>query len=129
MSADTIAIIQHIEQRLRMATLHNDVALHQELLADTWRNTNANGTITTKPQLLQLLQSHPFAFVAIEDTDVHIQTYAQCAIVTGLSTRSRTGQDGNTMTQRVRFTRVYACLQERWQVVAAQATPTTIDER
>jgi ketosteroid isomerase-like protein len=123
MEADTLAIIRQLEQRLRAATLHNDIALHQELLADTWMNTNANGTITTKTQLLHLLQSQPFAFVAIEDADVHIRTYGQCAIVTGLSMRSRAGQDGNTITQQVRFTRVYACLEERWQVVAAQATP------
>lgn len=117
-------IIQDLEKQLREATLHNDVDLHNQLLADTWLNTNANGTITTKAQLLDLMQSHPFAFHSIEDEDVLIRSYPGVAVVTGRSTRRRENPDTTLFTQTVRFTRVYACLDNRWQVVVAQATPT-----
>ena len=42
MHQDLVAIIQELEQRLRAATLQNDIDLHQELFADTWLNTNAS---------------------------------------------------------------------------------------
>jgi hypothetical protein len=123
MEADTVVIIQSLEGRLRAATMQNDIEAHRELLADAWMNTNANGALTTKEQLLALLQSHPFAFLSIDDDDVMIRAYDGVAIVTGRSTRRRAGPDGGAITQSVRFTRVYAPVEGRWQVVAAQATP------
>jgi Domain of unknown function (DUF4440) len=123
MHSELVTIIRDLEQQLRAATLQNDIELHNQLLADTWMNTNANGTITTKPELLTLLQSHPFAFLAIDDEDVLIRGYNDVAIVTGRSTRRRASADTSIITQVVRFTRVYAYREHRWQVVSAQATP------
>jgi hypothetical protein len=123
MQSDLVTSIQALEQQLRAATMQNNIALHNQLLADTWVNTNANGTVTTKPQLLSLLQSHPFAFLCIDDEDVLIRGYNDVAIVTGRSTRRRARPDASIITQVVRFTRVYAYLENRWQIVAAQATP------
>ena len=120
---DVIARIQQFEEHLREATLTNDVALHQQLLADNWMNTNANGTVTTKLQLLQLLQSTPFNFTRIADEDVVIRVYRDAAIVTGRSLRERLAPNGSKIVQHVRFTRMYVHLDGRWQVVAAQATP------
>jgi ketosteroid isomerase-like protein/catechol 2,3-dioxygenase-like lactoylglutathione lyase family enzyme len=115
--------IQDLERQLRDATLRNDVAQHDQLLADTWMNTNANGSVTTKAQLLQLLREQPFTFVSIEEEDVAIQVYAGCAVVTGRSLRRRLGRDGREVTLTVRFTRVYASRDDRWQVISAHATP------
>jgi hypothetical protein len=123
MQHDLITIIHDLEQQLRTATMQNDIDLHNQLLADTWMNTNANGTTTTKPQLLALLQSHPFAFLSIDDEDVLIRCYDQVAIVTGRSTRRRANPDAGISSQVVRFTRVYIYLENRWQAVSAQATP------
>lgn len=123
MQHDLVAIIHDLEQQLRTATMQNDLDLHNQLLADTWVNTNANGTTTTKPQLLAILQSHPFAFLSIDDEDVLIRCYDQLAIVTGRSTRRRANPDASISSQVVRFTRVYSYLENRWQVVSAQATP------
>ena len=123
MPADVILIIQDLEQQLRAATLQNDRAQHKQLMADSWLNTNADGTVTTKPQLLALLETHPFAFRSIDDEDVLIRSYSGVAIVTGRSTRRRAGPDGTIISQTVRFTRVYAELEQGWQVVTAQATP------
>ena len=125
MQTDLVTIIQDLEQQLRAATMQNNIDLHNQLLAETWLNTNANGTITTKPQLLSLLQSHPFTFLSIDDEDVLIRGYNGVAIVTGRSRRQRAGSDSSSITQEVRFTRVYVYLENRWQVVSAQATPIT----
>ena len=55
MPSDAVTTIRDLEHQLRVATMQNDIDLHTRLLADTWPNTNANGTITTKAQLLALL--------------------------------------------------------------------------
>jgi len=123
MQGDLVTVIHELEQQLRSATMQNNIDLHDQLLAATWLNTNANGTITTKPQLLALLQSHPFAFLSIDDEDVLVRGYNDVAIVTGRSTRRRASSDTSITTQVVRFTRVYAYIENRWQVVSAQATP------
>ena len=123
MQGDLVTIIHQLEQQLRSATMQNNIELHDQLLAATWLNTNANGTITTKPQLLALLQSHPFAFLSIDDEDVLIRGYNDVAIVTGRSTRRRASSDTSIISQVVRFTRVYAYIENRWHVVSAQATP------
>ena len=123
MQGDLVTVIHELEQQLRSATMQNNIDLHDQLLAATWLNTNANGTITTKPQLLALLQSHPFAFLSIDDEDVLVRGYNDVAIVTGRSTRRRASSDTSITTQVVRFTRVYAYVENRWQVVSAQATP------
>jgi hypothetical protein len=123
MQGDLATIIHELEQQLRSATMQNNIDLHDQLLAATWMNTNANGTITTKPQLLALFQSHPFAFLSIDDEDILIRSYNDVVIVTGRSTRRRASSDTSIITQVVRFTRVYAYIENRWQVVSAQATP------
>jgi len=122
MQTEIEAVIQQLEADGRAATLHNDVAVHEHLLAEDWINTNTNGTITTKPQLLRLLETHPFTFVSIDDDDVVIRSYNHIAVVTGRSTRTRIGRDQAHITQRVRFTRVYIQRDGQWKVVGAQAT-------
>lgn len=116
-------LILQLEKEGREAALNNSVDLNDRLLADNWMNTNANGTVTTKAQLLTLLKSNPFKIQSIESDDVVVRVYGDGAVVTGQSTSTRLGQDDQVVTGRVRFTRVYAKIAGRWLVVAAQSTP------
>ena len=110
-----------LEERLRQATLRNDPDETDALLAGDWLNTNANGSMSTKAQLLALIDS--FNFVSIINEDVQVRVFPGLAIVTGRSTRQLRNNENMVTTNRVRFTRVYAELDGRWQVVASQATP------
>ncbi len=82
--------------------------LYDRLLADNWMNTNANGTVTTKEQLLTLLRTNPFKIQSIESDDVMLRIYGDSAVVTGRSTSTRVGPDNQVVTGQVRFTRVYS---------------------
>ena len=110
-----------LEERLRQATLRNDPNETDALLAGDWLNTNANGSMSTKAQLLALIDS--FNFVSIINEDVQVRVFSGLAIVTGRSTRQLRNNENMVTTNLVRFTRVYAELDGRWQVVASQATP------
>lgn len=113
--------IHELEDKLKAATLQNDVVVTDELLADDWLNINANGSITRKEQSLALMPD--FQFLSIENSDVEIRVYPNLAIVTGRSTRQLQGADDTVFTSHVLFTRVYAQINGRWQVVTSQATP------
>jgi hypothetical protein len=121
--AKTEEQILQLEKEGREAALKNDLEANDRLLADNWMNTNANGTVTTKAKLLELLKSNSFKIISIEDDDVLVRIYGNTAVVTGRATSKRLGQDNQLMIGQVRFTRVYAKQKGRWQVVAAQSTP------
>ena len=113
-------LIRQLEIRLQEATLKNDVETTNELLADNWLNINANGSITTKAQSLEIMPK--FQFVSITNEDVELRVYPGTVIVTGRSTRQLQGFDNKVITGQVLFTRVYAQPAGRWQVVTSQAT-------
>ena len=120
MAKDIKEIIQSLEARLKTATLENDVQTTDELLADDWLNINATGTATTKQQTLAIMLK--FRFNSIVNRDVTIRVYPGLAIVTGTSTRELEICSDTTRVSTVLFTRVYAQLGDRWQVVTSQAT-------
>lgn len=125
-ASEIIQLITQLEKEGREATLKNDPEASDRLLAEDWMNINANGTLTKKAELIQLLKTSPFKFLSVEDEDVMIRVYGFGAIVTGLSIRKRTGEGDSVLTQRVRFTRVYAKQKGEWKVVAAQSTQITL---
>jgi uncharacterized protein (TIGR02246 family) len=115
--------IRQLENENREATLKNDASVFERLLADDWLNTNANGTVTTKAQLMSLVKSGTFKISSLEYDDVMVRAYQDAAVVTGRSTSTRMGQDNKLITGQVRFTRVYITRDQGWQVVSAQSTP------
>lgn len=124
-SADVERQIMQVENESREATLKNDAETLDRLLADNWMNTNANGTVTTKAQLMALLKSSPFKIMSIENDEVLVRVYDDTAVVTGRSTSKRAGRDDQIVTGQVRFTRVWVKAKGSWRVVAAQSTPIT----
>ena len=114
--------IRKLEEVSREATLKNDAVVLDQLLADSWMNTNAIGT---KAQLMEILKTSPFNITSIENDDVKVRVYGDTAVVTGRSKSTRAARDNALVTGQVRFTRVYTKQSGRWQVVAAQSTPIT----
>lgn len=115
-------VILRLESEGREATLKNDIEANDRLLADNWVNVNPDGSITTKAKLLELLKAGSFKILSIENDEVLVRVYGDAAVVTGRSTSKRAGQGDDTVTRQVRFTRVYAKPQGRWQVVSAHNT-------
>jgi ketosteroid isomerase-like protein len=118
----TEQLILQLENEGREATLKNDLAANDRLLADNWINVNPDGSVTTKAKLLELLKAGSFKIMSIENDEVMMRVFGDAAVVTGRSTTKRAGDDGQTLTRQVRFTRVYARNHGRWQVVSAHNT-------
>jgi ketosteroid isomerase-like protein len=121
-TSKTEALILRLENEGRTATLNNDLAANDRLLADNWININPDGSVTTKAQLLKLLTAGSFKIMSIENDEVLIRIFGDAAVVTGRSTTKRAAVDGEIISRQVRFTRVYARNRGRWQVVSAHNT-------
>lgn len=119
---DTEKLIVRLEKEGREATLKNDLAANDRLLADNWININPDGSVTTKAQLLELLKAGSFKIASIENDEVLVRVYGKMAVVTGRSTTTRAGQGSEIISRQVRFTRVYDGSSGRWQVVSAHNT-------
>jgi len=115
-------VILRLENEGREATLKNDIAANDRLLADNWLNVNPDGSITTKAKLMELLKDGSFKINSIENDEVMVRVFGDTAVVNGRSTTKRAGQGGEVLTRQVRFTRVYARNKGRWQVVSAHNT-------
>lgn len=118
----TEKLILQLENEGREATLKNDLPATERLLASSWININPDGSITTKAQLVELLKAGSFKLNSIENDEVLVRVFDDAAVVTGRSTTKRTGQGGEILSRQVRFTRVYAKTDGRWQVVSAHNT-------
>jgi len=119
---NTEQLILRLESEGREATLKNDLAANDRLLADKWINVNPDGSVTTKAKLLELLKAGSFTILSIENDEVMVRVFGDAAVVTGRSTTKRAGEGGEIVTRQVRFTRVYARNHGRWQVVSAHNT-------
>ena len=124
-NGNTEQVILQLESEGREATLKNDIAANDRLLADNWLNINPDGSITTKVKLLELLKDGSFKIMSIENDQVRVRVYGDggdAAVVTGRSTTKRTGSGGEVLERQVRFTRVYAKSKGQWHVVSAHNT-------
>ena len=119
---NTEQLILRLESEGREATLQNDLVANDRLLADNWVNVNPDGSVTTKAKLIELLKAGSFKILSIENDEVVVRVYGDGAVVTGRSTTKRAGQGDDIVTRQVRFTRVYAKQQGKWQVVSAHNT-------
>jgi ketosteroid isomerase-like protein len=88
--------------------LKNDLPATDRLLADNWININADGSVTTKAKLIELLKAGSFKILSIENDEVMVRVFGDAAVVTGRSTTKRAGEGSEILTRQVRFTRVYA---------------------
>ena len=115
-------LILQLENEGREATLKNDIAANDRLLADNWVNINPDGSVTTKARLLELLKQGNFKINSIENDEVMVRVFDEAAVVTGRSTTKRLNQQNETIVRQVRFTRVYAKSKGQWRVVSAHNT-------
>jgi len=119
---NTEQMVLRLENEGREATLKNDLPANDRLLADNWINVNADGSVTTKAKLMELLKAGSFTILSIENDEVMVRVFGEAAVVTGRSTTKRAGESGEILTRQVRFTRVYARNHGRWRVVSAHNT-------
>ena len=108
--------IETLEEKLRQAMLNSDVLVLDELIADDLVFTTHTGLLLNKQADLEAHRSGIQKLTKIDSSDRQIQYYNDCAVVTVKMELAGTYNE-QALDGTYRYTRVWAKLQERWQVV------------
>lgn len=76
----------------------------------------------TKPAALAMVRSNKMPFTKYETSELRVRRLGESALVTGRLLRERV-MGGRSVTDNWRFTKVYAAIGGRWQVIAWHASP------
>lgn len=116
------AAILGIEHQADDAALKGDVAATDRLLADDFIGIGPHGGIMTKAAVLDRLRTGKFRYESIKRSDLKVRFLGKIAIVTGIGDVAAL-LEGNRVSVRYRYTRLWLKKQRTWQVVSFQATP------
>lgn len=119
-SKDEQAVLQALHQWVD-ALRRNDTAAVEQIVADDYLITTAEGTVLNKEQDTAPLKSGEVKFESAATEDVKVRVFGKTAIVTGIG-RFKGTYKGRPFTVNERFTDVYVKRRDRWQPVAAHST-------
>lgn len=117
---DVQEIVQ-TEKRRFEAMVNGDLAALERILADDLQYTHSNGVFDSKTSFLGTLKSGELQYQGVTPEDLRARVYGSTAVVTGASLMNVRVR-GQQASFRVRFTDVYVKRDDRWQMVAWQAT-------
>jgi len=116
------ASITHLEQAWADAQKAGDAANVAPLLADNFINTDVDGNLSGKSELLSNLKGGKWE--QNEISDVKVSVYGDTAIATGAWAGKGVDGDGTKVDRRERWTDTWVKMKDRkWQCVASQQTP------
>ena len=109
------------DDRRFKAMVRGDLTALRMALSDQLTYTHTNGLHETKAQFLGSLTIGQLSYKSIIPEARSVRVYGGAGIVTGTARMEITarGQDGHF---RIRYIAVYVRVQDRWQLVAWQAT-------
>jgi ketosteroid isomerase-like protein len=113
--------ITHFEQAWAAAQKAGDAANVAPLLADSFINTDVDGNISGKAQLLSNVKGGKWEHNEI--SDVKVSVYGDTAIATGAWSGKGVDGDGTKVDRNERWTDTWVKIKDgKWQCVASQQT-------
>ena len=113
--------LEKLEVELREAMLRNDITTLDRLLADEVIFTDPQGSVIDKVEDLSVHQSGNLVVTSYETDELIVRVFGSTAI-TNLKVRLTGLFKGESFSGVYRYTRTYLKQNERWQIIAAQAT-------
>ncbi len=113
--------IRQREARRFEAVVRGDVAALDEILSDDLTYTHATGVHETKAEFIAKLKSGQLKYESLTPEDMLVRVYGTTGVVTGVA-RVKVQVKGEPLSFQLRFTDVYVKKDNRWQMVAWQAT-------
>jgi|SRR5579875_1645755 len=112
------------QQEWNEARIKDDLPALNHIMADHFMFTIAQGKFVTKHTDMTEHRTGTLKYVSIVDSDIRARVYGHGDVV--ILTGHRVAHvivNGHPEPRNIRFTHVYAKINGRWQVVAAQHTP------
>ncbi len=113
--------IRQREARRFEAIVVGDVAVLDDILSDDLSYTHATGVREAKAEFIAKLKSGQLRYESFAAEDIQVRVYGAAGVVTGVA-RVKVQVKGEPLSFRLRFTDVYIKQDNRWQMVAWQAT-------
>lgn len=121
--------IVRMEREFAVATMRNDMAALDRIMADDYTFTDSSGAVRTKTQVFTdlaqvLAQANVMSVYKIESInpdELKVHVYGDTAVVTG-RTRVKAYTADQSISDQYRFKRVWVKQQGRWQLVANHST-------
>jgi ketosteroid isomerase-like protein len=118
--ADTATILA-LEEAWRQASLHNDTAAFNRLMAPDQHAVRTDGVVETRDDRLRAFGSGQVVTKNLEFSDLHVRLAGDIAIVTGLAARADTTNLG-ARDIKYRYTRIWQRQGGTWRVIEFQST-------
>ncbi len=121
--------IVRMEREFAVATMRNDMAALDRIMADDYTFTDSSGAVRTKTQvftdlarvLAQANVMNVYKIESINPDELKVHVYGDTAVVTG-RTRVKAYTADQSISDQYRFKRVWVKQQGRWQLVANHST-------
>lgn len=113
--------LMDIEKKWAAASLKNDTAALDGILADHWTGINSQGKTQNKADSMGDMKKSKFTKSEVSGMKVHMMG-ADAAVVTGVWTGVGTGADGTKVDTSEAWTDVFMNHGGKWKCVASQST-------
>ena len=110
-----------MENAWNAAQRDHDVKAMESLVAETFINTEWDGTVENRAQFLQSIKDPTFKFISLNNDNVSVFMYGTTGIVAG-AYHVKATKAGKPYESHGRFTDTWVQVNGRWQCVASAAT-------
>jgi len=115
---DAAQQILELQHRWVEALVKADTASLRTILADSYVDTDENGSRFDKPGVLAALESGDLKLASITLVETHVHRYGNSAVLTGASAQTGTFQ-GQPIAPKILFTAILVLENGHWRAVAA----------
>ena len=112
-----------LDQKRMQATVKQDYATLESIIADDLIYTHSTARIDTKESLIGNMKSGRTVYTGLEASDVVAQDLGSAVVLTGVA-RVNVNSNGNPVSFGIRFVNVYANRGGEWKMVTWQSTKT-----
>ena len=120
--------LERLERRLVAAIAAKDLVTYDQLVADDYVVLSAAGTERTKADVIAGYKAGTQGYRGLEISEVKAHVFGNTASVSARTLGFRV-EGGKETPNRVRYVRVFARRNGRWQAVAQMATPLPPDQQ
>ena len=117
-----VQTVQHLENKWLAAQMAGNSTVMANMLADDYLGISPDGTLETKAETLAAYKNGTLHFTTMEPSDRKIRIYGSTAVVVSKVEVAGT-RNGEDLSGRYRYTRVYHYDGTTWKIVSFEASP------
>jgi hypothetical protein len=116
--SDVVQELRTVERKWTAALVRNDLKLLDEVLDDTYMDTDEEGNQTDKAGMMAAIKSGDLKMTSIQLSGMKIHSFVYAAVVTGRAVQTGTYK-GQKVPPSVAFTDTFAMINGTWKIVAS----------